>query len=57
MRTDVEKMQAILLKLAKIKNYGVKCIGIDPEEAVKTVTPAELDFYYNRLVVRGKGNV
>lgn len=57
MRTDVEKMQAILLKLSRIKNYGVKCIGIDPAEAVKTVTPEQLDFFYNRLVVRGKGNV
>ena len=53
MRTDVEKMQAILLKLSRIKNYGVKCMGIAPEEAVKTVTPAELDFFYYRLV-KGK---
>lgn len=57
MRTDVEKMQAILLKLSRIKNYGVKCIGIDPAEAVKTVTPEQLDFFYNWLVVRGKGDV
>ena len=53
MRTPIEKMQAILLALGKIKNYGRKCIGIDPEFALRTVrSKEELDFYYDKLVRR-----
>ena len=52
MRTTVEKMQAILLKLSRIKNYGRKCLGIDPEIAMRMATTEEIDFLYDKIVRR-----
>ena len=54
---DLEKMQAILNQLAQIPLQQTKCLNIEASEALaKCKSRKELDFYYNRLVGRGKGN-
>ena len=50
--TELEKMQAILNRLAKIPMQQCKTLQVSAEEALaKCESRAELDFYYRKLVV------